>query len=562
VDQVLSFPSVQVILLRLDWYSTEVQTGSTSPPNEASGHTDSSQESILISNSKALASRFIQLFCRPGQLAPVILDFLSMALSIIWTERQPGPDLLYPFSSLKKQKSGRLARLLLEDSRDQLHNLHHASSPRDDVDPPRVAVIDLDEVPPEIIERGYVVSADFYGFVVVVLLLEVLITLFLHTSAPINGSEPGGVFSVFKPYIMLLLLFMSSPSDFNPRLRWFFKQASFRSHGGAVIFASLFITIVDIFINIISPICLLCVYAVFRGEGTLTLVRRSDISSPGCAVLLDRDFAVILTGTQNVVEAIAESSFSMSHTLKRRYQLAGSLLAKHAFYEAFKTLCQGLPFAILAGFLLLLGPTSFSIAFVPFVLPVVAALLVARAYIVQEARFHSLSIIAVFLTRILNECRLSRCVFQHTIWIHLIPPCFLMIHFISSQNFHIRTAKLLDILGHPPVQKWEFDTLAAAATFQCLVLCRDIPRPVKSFDVLTLLDTFVPDQTDVWKVWKARVADRIAHEEDISFAPTVPSFGDDRQIFLKGLLDEAQTGFGMYRDFYDQHVPLYSTIAL
>jgi hypothetical protein len=551
-------------LLRLDWYSTEAQTGPPSSPNDASGQEESIRDRWklfwkpvvrelrpCISNSKALASRFIQLSCSPEHLAPIILDFLSLSLSVIWTDRQPGPDLLYPFSSLKKQKSGPLARQFLQHSRDQqLQNLHYASSPRNGVDPPRVAVIDLDEVPPEIIERGYTVSADFYDFAVMVLFLQILISTTLHLFSPLDLSL---YYEWFGRWIT---------SWFGA---WFGAWVDF--YGGLV--SS---TVFQLIYSNMG-ICHVYVYAVIRGEGTLTLVRRSDVSTRGCAVLLDRDFTIILTGTQNVVEAIAESSFSMSHSFTRNYKLKLWQLCQYFCYEALKAVCQGLPFAILAGFWLLLRPTSLLTASLPLVPAVAMSFVRARTYTIHVLDYtvqgvHFCSTVPAFLLifiyelGIVKDPLLRNIIFQPTVFIHLIPLCFLMIHFILSQNFHIRTAKLLDILGHPPVRKWEFDTLAAVATFQCLVLCRDIPRPVKSFDVLTLLDTFVPDQTDVWKVWKARVADRIAHEEDISFAPTVPSFGDDRQIFLKGLLDEAQTGFGMYRDFYDQHVPLYSTIAL
>ena len=38
------------------------------------------------------------------------------------------------------------------------------------------------------------------------------------------------------------------------------------------------------------------------------------MSTPGCAILLDQDFTVILSGNQNVVKAIGESSFNLSHS--------------------------------------------------------------------------------------------------------------------------------------------------------------------------------------------------------------------------------------------------------
>ncbi|KAN0100037.1 hypothetical protein V8E55_000021 [Tylopilus felleus] len=128
--------------------------------------------------------------------------------------------------------------------------------------------------------------------------------------------------------------------------------------------------------------------------------------------------------------------------------------------------------------------------------------------------------------------------------------CFLFVLFEALshiENYPIRTAKFLDVLGHPRVRKWEFDTLAAAATFQCLVLCRGIARPIRSIDIAAFLDMLVPDQRAIWKVWKNRVADRIVYETDIDFAPMIPTFGDERQKQLKDLLDEAQFGYDTYK---------------
>lgn len=141
--------------------------------------------------------------------------------------------------------------------------------------------------------------------------------------------------------------------------------------------------------------------------------------------------------------------------------------------------------------------------------------------------------------------------FHWQIGVHFLT-VFLLVLFSSGfkeRNFPIRAAKFLAAIGHPRVRKWQFDTLAAAATFQCLVLCHDIARPIRSIDISALLDMLVPDQTDVWKAWKERVADRIVHEVEISFAPTIPTFRDERQQQLKELLDQAQSGYYAYKGF-------------
>ncbi|KAG6374075.1 hypothetical protein JVT61DRAFT_4717 [Boletus reticuloceps] len=296
---------------------------------------------------------------------------------------------------------------------------------------------------------------------------------------------------------------------------------------------------------------------------------------------------VILASAQDVAEAIAESSFSMSHTLTSRFRADSEAwqLGQRLLYPALKAWCAGIPFAILAGFWLSLNPTSRSIAFLPLVpIAVLSSATVVGTLICrspqQSVHFKEfldtaipthirslVSAVPTFLLILIYELvivkdSLLRSILHPAIWFPPFTFILMAIHFISSQNYRIRTAKLLDILGSPPVRRWEFDTLHAAATFQCLVLCRGLPRPIESIDVLTLLGTFIPDEREVSKVWKARVADRITHEVDISFAPTLPSFGDERQRRLKELLDQAQIGYHAYKVFYDQYVPLHSTTSL
>ena len=143
--------------------------------------------------------------------------------------------------------------------------------------------------------------------------------------------------------------------------------------------------------------------------------------------------------------------------------------------------------------------------------------------------------------------------------VNFIPILLLFIFLVGykARNYPIRSAKFLNALGHPPVRKWQFNTLAAAVTFQSLVLCRGIPRPIRSIDVLALLDLLILDQRDLWKAWKARVTDRIVHEMDILFTQTIPTFRDEHQQQLNELLSEAQFGYDMYRRFYDRQMPQY-----
>ncbi|KAG9311096.1 hypothetical protein JVU11DRAFT_9005 [Chiua virens] len=489
-------------------------------------------------------------------------------MSIIWSTGQSGLDLLYPFSSLQKLKPGRLASLLLDHSKNvklRQRDLHSATLRIEGVDPPRVAVTNLDDVEPKIIERRYTVPADFYGLVVMIQFLEMFITLLLHIFFPIDATSFGYWLGDWITYWF---------GDWFGGWVGYLAGVLFGVAANWIIGASL---IIGLFF-----------YAALRGDGVLTLVRRSDVSTLGHAILLDRDFTLVLIGSQSVVEAIAESSFNISHPISWSDHLGTWEMGQWFCYEALRGLCQGAPFAILAGFWLLLSPSSLFMAFIPLV-PTVFFLLMASArpmytvfrgvmrrqeidvdtlfdaLLMRPIRIVSgaaLTFLLIFVYElVVAEDHVLRGLFHPTILFHAIPSALASILLISSRNYHIRTAKLLDIIGHPPVQRWEFDTLAAAATFQCLVLCHDLPRPVKSarIDILTLLDMLIPDQTDVWKAWKARVADRIAHETNISFASTLPLFPDHRQVKLTELLHQAQGGYHIYTTSYDRRVRQHTT---
>ena len=138
---------------------------------------------------------------------------------------------------------------------------------------------------------------------------------------------------------------------------------------------------------------------------------------------------------------------------------------------------------------------------------------------------------------------------------------FMLFPGLQGSQYRIRTDRFLDALGRPLIRKWPFRTQASVATFVCLVLCRDIPRPVRSINVLGVLDTLIPNQRDIWRVWKERVADRIVHEEDIIFAPTIPMFHDQRQERLKRLLDEAQSAHDTYRIYYPKAIVSCSEVS-
>ena len=422
--------------------------------------------------------------------------------------------------SIRKRESGRLARLILEHCRaGRQYKLRAAMPFPQGINPPCVAVIDVDEVPRHVVENGYSTQVDLYGLVCLLLLFGTLTAFTVH------------VFCLF---------------DWG----WFTWLHWLR----CVVF---------------NLNC--CVVAVFFGDGTLTLARRSNTSTPGCAVFLDQDFTVVVNGNQSVVEAIAESGFNLSHPnsvwrpsldLGEESEDDGRDLS----YNLLEGLCEAAYFIIFASCWLLFRQSTSLGRMAPTVV------VIYIGYIFQSFPDHLSELESIWFGA---ERLFSRClppIFFFMIYeqardessylaLNLEKgsqylPAFLILFFSAvymarfAGNYPIRSAKLLDALGQPRVRKWQFDTLAAAATFQCLVLCHGITRPIRSIDVLALIDMLVPDQRDVWKAWKERVADRIVHEMEISFTPTIPTFGDERQQQLKDLLDQAQLGDDAYRRFY------------
>ena len=494
-----------------------------------------SQRPLLHENLKAFSSRFLALAYEPRHFAPLVVDYWLL-LQSSWSRRQLGPDVVYPMLSIRKRQSGRLARLLLEHSRGDSHeSLYELLATRTfpkGIDPPCVAVIDLDEVPRDVAENGYSTQVDRYGLTCMLMLFETIVTLIMH------------VFFLWEWGWMAWL-------------NWVY---------GAIL-------------NIAF-----CAYAVLRGDGALMLALRSDTSTPGCAVFLDQDFTVILNGTQSVVEAIAESSFNLSHPNSVwKFRLGGEGDDRDSSRDLLEALCEGAYLGMFSLSWLLFRPTLGGTA------PIMVISIAIMAAILQKSPVHHTELEAMWfwgkgvlyrafpIIVILAYEQVRTEGYYWTFGRYRSPHALSIVLIILSsagyraRSYPIRSEKFLDALGNPPVRKWQFDTPVAAATFQCLVLCRGIARPIRSIDVPALLDMLVPDQRDVWKAWKERVADRIVHEADILYAPTIPTFGDERQQQLKDLLDQAQLGDDAYRHFYvcphvrrkpaaDTPLPIYTVV--
>ncbi|KAI9566357.1 hypothetical protein HD554DRAFT_2174536 [Boletus coccyginus] len=412
--------------------------------------------------------------------------------------------------SIRKRQSGRLARLILEHCRATgQYELRAAAPFPEGIEPPCVAVIDLDEVTRDIVGNEYSTQVDFHGLMCLLMLFETLIAFTMHVFWLSHWSW----------------------------LTWNWADA--------------------VFVNLI-----LCVYAVFRGDGTLTLARRSDTSCPGYVALLDQEFTVVLNGSQSIVEAIAESSFNLSHPSSVcGLSLGVEDRGQDSPYDSLEALCEGAGLIIFVSCWLLFWPsTTLGLSVSVFVISDLlqrppdhfTPLQVARLFpngVLFRYLPPALFVMAYVQTRAVVENPLLWHPWQR--YLHFLTVVLLLAGY-RTRNYPIRSGKLLDALGNPLVRKWQFDTLAAAATFQCLVLCRGISRPIRDIDVFAFLDMLVPDQRVVQKAWKERVADRIVHEPeaDICFAPTIPTFGDERQQQLKKLLDQAQLGYRKYRHSY------------
>ena len=521
---------------------------------------------LLVLLTRALA---IIRALEPVRFAQVLLDFTSIVRSQFWDGRRTGPNFISPMSSLTKRQSGHLAKLVLQYgkslSRFELEDtdvtVRHNGGPR-----AAAEVLGRDST--SVRTRSDAISDSAYQqvhpqAVVVLDLDEIVSSEVIPGEVPRHRLEsqyttPADVdLMVLVPILLCLLVFLRT-GQWSPAFEF-------------------------IAIDFIGALIL--------GPGTLTLIRRTAIHpaeldpGDGCAVLIDDDLTVVIQGSQRIVEAITEGGFYLSLARPRvepdselhppaedqtqtiipvteRWQ--EKQLVSDILYGVLEGGCRGVSEATLMRFLHLnfavpfLRETALVVVFgrmmtkacwwglqasIDDSLAPVAGVTPLRSVARLTGEFLGLLVVAACLASASSGTILlhGASFFAQTSYFGLFARLIL-----QSQNYRIRMDRFLDALDHPPVRKWSFLTRASAATFVCLVLCRDIPRPVKNIDVLGVLDTLIPNQRDIWRVWKERVADRIAHEERINFAPTLPTFPDERQERLKRLLDEAQIGYNKY----------------
>ena len=127
----------------------------------------------LYSNSRAFISRCFELVYVPRRLAPLVGD-LWLLLQSTWSGKQLGPGLVYLMLSIGTRQSGRLAKLILEHCKTVSQYKFRATTPFPrGIDPPCIAVADLDEVPQEVIAKGYSTQLDVHGLICMFMLFEI-----------------------------------------------------------------------------------------------------------------------------------------------------------------------------------------------------------------------------------------------------------------------------------------------------------------------------------------------------------------------------------------------------
>lgn len=299
----------------------------------------------LYTNLRAFFSRFFALAVKPWRFAPLVIDYLLL-LQSIWSGRRPGVDVVYPMLRIRKREAGHLARLILDHSSTVLqYDLHVAKAFPDGIDPPCVAVIYLDDVPQDVAANGYSIPADLHGLTCLLLVFETMMTLIVH-------------------------VFYLTDWGWKSSINWILWG---------------------------SFILILCLTSALFGDGTLTLTRRSDAPTPGCAVLLDNDFTLILIGNHSVVEAIAETNFSIStpNSVSEQFQIRGNADSRDIYYHILEALCEGGCFCIFVLCWFLFRPSSIVGGIVPLIAAIFTAACLLQFFNADQPRGASWAILGV-----------------------------------------------------------------------------------------------------------------------------------------------------------------------
>ena len=123
--------------------------------------------------------------------------------------------------------------------------------------------------------------------------------------------------------------------------------------------------------------------------------------------------------------------------------------------------------------------------------------------------------------------------------------------FLSSLDREdIQTEILVaDVLKLEPgkMRKFEFGTWTAMAVFACLALQPDVNDPLRR--PRKLLDGLIPNDTEVWELWKAAVVEKLVKSAPLRFVEgdcEVKGLDDEEQELLQTLLKDAEVAYEVW----------------
>ncbi len=123
--------------------------------------------------------------------------------------------------------------------------------------------------------------------------------------------------------------------------------------------------------------------------------------------------------------------------------------------------------------------------------------------------------------------------------------------FLSSLDREdIQTEILVDDvlqLKRSSVRKFEFGTWTAMSVFACLALQLNLNEPLRK--PRKLLDGLIPNDTEVWELWKAAVVEKLTKAEPLKFTASdwgVKGLDGGEQELLQTLLKDAEVAYDVW----------------
>ncbi|PIL35277.1 hypothetical protein GSI_02002 [Ganoderma sinense ZZ0214-1] len=106
------------------------------------------------------------------------------------------------------------------------------------------------------------------------------------------------------------------------------------------------------------------------------------------------------------------------------------------------------------------------------------------------------------------------------------------------------------------MRKYEFGTWTAMAVFACLALQPDVNEPLRR--PRKLLDGLIPNDTQVWELWKAAVVEKLAKSAPLRFVKgdwAVEVLDVEQQELLQTLLKDAEAAYDVWWRLHPQIRP-------